>query len=129
MSNKPTDPLPRELLPDSRLDEDPADADRRIQTLMAAASPILAKYRNEPVSWLSMLADRLRPRLAFAVAAAAALTISVLLALPAPTASFEPSLPLATVAGEGDDAATLWSIVNEEIDPVLALVILEGESP
>ena len=103
--------------------------DRRIQNLMAAASPILAQYRNQPVSWLSMLADRLRPRLAVAVAAAAALTIAVHLSLPTPTTSFEPSLPLATVAGEGADAAALWSIVNDEIDPVLALVSLEGDSP
>ena len=129
MSNKPTDPLPGELLPPSRIDEDQTDVDRRMQNLLAAASPILVEYRNQPASWLSMIANRLRPQLALGVAAAAALTIAVHLALPAPTTAVEPSLPLATVAGERDEATALWSIVNDDIDPVLALVILEGESP
>jgi hypothetical protein len=129
MNDKSHDPLPDELLPRSAIDADGPTWDNRVQSLMAAAAPLLAEYRKEPVPWWAMLTERLMPRLTVAVAAAAALTIAVHLALPRPAAQHEASLPLAAVAGEGDDATTLWSIVNDEVDPVLALVILEGETP
>ena len=75
------------------------------------------------------MAERLRPRLAVAVAAAAAIMIAVHLSLPGPETQSAPSLPLAAVIGEGSAATALWTAVNDEIDPVLALVILEGEAP
>lgn len=128
MNQKSYDPLPEELLPKSAVDGDPSHWENRVQRLMAAAAPLLAEYRKEPAPWWVVLAERWRPRLAVAVAAAAVLTIAVHLALPAPATRMESSLPLATVAGEGNDASALWSIVNNEVDPVLALVILEGET-
>ncbi len=129
MNDESQDPLPKELLPKSSIADDPALWDARVQNLVAAATPKLAQYRSGRVPWWSLLAERLRPRLAVAVAAAAALMIVVHLALPAPATPYESSLPLATVVGEGNDATALWSIVNDEVDPVLALVILEGETP
>lgn len=129
MNKKPDDPLSEDLLPKSSLDDDPAVWESRVQDLMSAAAPILAEYRREPVPWWSLLAERLRPRLAVAAAAAAALMLFVHRVLPAPVTPYESSLPLATVVGEGDEAYALWSIVHEEVDPVLALVILEGETP
>ena len=131
MNKKPNDPFPEELLPNSAIDNDPVLWENRVQNLMAAASPILAQYRTVPIPWWSVLADRLRPRLPVAAAAAAAATvmITVHLSLPGPATRSAPSLPLATVIGDGATAATILSIANEEIDPVLALVILEGVTP
>jgi hypothetical protein len=130
MNDKSDDQLPEELLPESIIDGGNAPLwDSRVQSLMSVAAPMLAEYRNEPVPWWAVLAERWRPRLAVAVAAAAVLTIAVHFALPAPSTRSDSSLPLATLAGGGDDAATLWSITNSEVDPVLALVILEGETP
>lgn len=129
MNEKSNDPLPDELLPKSAMEDDPSVWDSRVETLMSAAEPILAEYRQEPVPWWAFLAERWRPRLAFAVAAAAVLTLAVHLALPTRIERHQSSLPLATVLGEGDDAATLWSIANDDDDPVLALVILESETP
>ena len=129
MKKKPTDPLPTGLLPKSAIGDDPALWENRVQNLMAAASPLLTQYRTLPVSWWSVLADGLRPRLAVAVAAAAAITIAVHLSLPGPVPRSASSLPLATVISEGDAATALLSIANDEIDPVLALVILEGATP
>ena len=129
MKENQPDQLPRELLPDSVVDSEPALWENRVQSLMAEASPILAQYRTFPVPWWSVLAQRLQPRLAVAVAAAAAVTIAVHLSLPGPAAKAAPSLPLAAMIGESNAAATILSIANEEIDPVLALVILESETP
>ena len=129
MNEQLNDPLPEELLPPSVIGDDTAVWESRLQTLMSAAAPVLAEYRREPIPWWAVLAERWRPRLAVAVAAAAVLTIAVHLALPTRADQHRSSLPLATVLGEGDDAATLWSIANDEVDPVLALVILEGETP
>ena len=126
---QPNDPLPEELLPNSALDGDPALWENRVQNLMNAASPFLTQYRTFPIPWWSVLAERLRPRLAVAAAAAAAVMIAVHLSLPAPAAQAAASLPLAAVIGEGNTAAALLSIVNDETDPVLALVILEGATP
>ena len=129
MKMNPHDPLPRELLPGPVLDGKPALWENRVQSLMVEVSPILAQYRTTPVPWWSVFADRLRPRLAVAVAAAAAITIAVHLSFPGPAVQSAPSLPLATVIGEGSVAAPILSIANEAIDPVLALVILESETP
>lgn len=129
MTKNSQDPLPKELLPDSVLDGEPALWESRVQSLIAEASPILAQYRTTPVPWWSILAERLRPQLAVAVAAAAAITIAVHLSLPGPVARSAPSLPLAAAIGESNATATILSIANEEIDPVLALVILESETP
>ena len=128
MKKKFQDPLPQELLPNSVLDGEPALWESSIQGLMAEVSPILAQYRTTPGPWWSILAERLRPRLAVAVAAAAAITVAVHLSLPGPAARTTPSLPLAAAIGESNAAATILSIANEEIDPVLALMILELES-
>lgn len=129
MKKKDPAPLPKGLLPRSAVDGEPNLWENRVQSLMTAASPILAQYRNPPVPWWTVLADRLRPRLAVAVAAAAAITVAVHLTLPGPRPQSAPSLPLAAVIGEGNTTAALLSIANENIDPVLALVILEGETP
>lgn len=130
MNEKSHDPIPEELLPKSAVDGGDSPLwESRVQNLMSAAGPMLAEYRTEPVQWWAALAERWRPRLAVALAAAAAFTIAVHLALPAPASRYESSLPLATVLGEGENTATLWSIANSEADPVLALVILEGDSP
>ena len=129
MNKKPYDPLPKELLPKSALDGEPALWESRLQSLMAEASPILAEYRTFRIPWWLGLAERLRPRLAVAVAAAAAVLVAVHLSIPGPDARSAPSLPLAAVIGEGTSAAALLSIANEKIDPVLALVILEGATP
>ena len=123
------EPLPKELLPKSAIDGDPLFWESRVQSLMAEASPILAQYRAVPVPWWSFLAERLQPRLAVAVAAAAAITVAVHLSLPGPKVQSPASFPLATVIGEGSAATALLSTMNENIDPVLALVILEGETP
>ena len=128
MNEKPNDPLPKELLPESALGGDSALWENRVQSVLAAAAPILAEYRTAPIPWWSVLAERLRPRLAVAVAAAAAVTVAVHFSLPAPAARPKSSLPLAAVIGEGNTAALL-SVANGEIDPVLALVILEGQTP
>jgi len=129
MKKKPNDPLPKELLPESAIDGDPVLWENRVQSLMAEASPILAQYRTAPAPWWSILAERLRPRLAVAVAAAAIVTVAVHFYLPGPAAQSAPSLPLAAVLGEEVAATALLSIANEKIDPVLALVILEGATP
>ena len=123
------EPLPTELLPKSAIDGDPLCWENRVQSLMAEASPILAQYRAVPVPWWSFLAERLQPRLAVAVAAAAAITVAVHLSIPGPNVQSPASLALATVIGEGSAATALLSTMNENIDPVLALVILEGETP
>lgn len=128
MTKNSRDPLPKDLLPDSVTGGDNAVWESRVQSLMAEASPILTGYRNTPASWLSILAERLRPRLAVAVAAAAAITVAVHHYLPGPAIRPTPSLPLAAAIGESNTAATILSIANEEIDPVLALVILESET-
>ncbi len=129
MNEKSNDPLPEELLPPSAIGDEPTVWENRVQNLMSAAAPILAEYRREPVPWWAALAERWQPRLTFAVAAAAVLTLVVHLALPPRAEQHDSSLPLATVLGAGDDAATLWSVANNEVDPVLALVILESETP
>ena len=129
MKKDPHDPLPKELLPKSAMDGEPALWENRVQSLMAEAAPILAQYRTTPIPWWYFLAERLRPRLAVAVAAAAVITLAVHLSLPGPTVQSAPSLPLATVIGEGSTTTAYLSTMNEEIDPVLALVILEGETP
>jgi hypothetical protein len=129
MKNKDQAPLPKELLPKSAVDGEPDLWENRVQSLKTAASPILAQYRTLPVPWWSILAARLQPRLAVAVAAAAAITVAVHLSLPGPKAQSAPSLSLAAVIGEGNTTTTLLSIANENIDPVLALVILEGDTP
>ncbi len=129
MDEKSNKPLSEELVPKSVIGDDPQIWESRVQDLMTAAAPKLAEYRRVPVPWWALLAERWRARLAVAVAAAAALTLVIHLSLPAPARQYESSLPLATVAGEGEDASALWSIVNNEVDPVLALVILEGETP
>ena len=129
MKKTPHHPLPKELLPKSAVGSDLALWEQRVQSLMAEASPILTEYRTVPIPWWSVMAERLRPHLAIAAAAAAVVMIAVHLSLPVPAAQSAPSLPLAAVIGEGNTAAALLSIANGEIDPVLALVILEGESP
>jgi len=129
MKNDQHDPLPKELLPESAIDDDPLFWENRVQSLMAEASPILAQYRAVPVPWWSFLAERLQPRLAVAVAAAAAITIAVHLSLPGPRIQAPPNLAMATVIEEGNATTALLATMNEEIDPVLALVILEGETP
>ncbi len=129
MKKKEHDPFPEELLPKSAMDGEPALWENRVQSLMAEASPILAGYRAFPIPWWSVLAERLRPRLAVVAAAAAAVMIAVHFSIPGPEAPVAPSLPLAAVISEGSTAAALLSIANEGIDPVLALVILEGATP
>ncbi len=129
MTGRPQDPLPGELLPPSSIDDDPAAWEDRLQSLLVAAEPVLAQYRSKPVSWLSLLADRLRPSLAFAAAAAAAAAIAVHISLPAQADRPALSLPLATIVSEGNAAAALWPIITEEVDPVLALVLLEDDTP
>ena len=129
MNKNQQDPLPRELLPESVVDGGPELWENRVQNLMAAASPILADYRTTPVPWWYFLAEWFKPRLAFAVATAAAITVAVHLSLPGPKNQPAPNLPLATVIGDGNATTAFLSTIDEEIDPVLALVILEGETP
>lgn len=125
---EPPKALPRTLLPESELNGDSADVEARLSSLMAAAGPTLAEYRTGRPAWWVLLADKMRPQLAFTAAAAAAIALAVHIALPAPRAGTEASLPLAAIIGEGNTATTLLPFADEDIDPVLALVLLEEET-
>ncbi len=129
MKKRSPEPIPEDLLPKSVTDAPPEVWENRMQDLMTAAAPILAQYRTAPVPWWSVFAERFQRRLLVAAAAAAVIMVAVQMSLPVPETQTGASLPLAAVLGEENAATTLWSIANEEYDPVLALVILEGETP
>lgn len=127
--NRPlNDRLPEPLMPEPMLHDDPVRRDEQVQRLMAAASPMLARYRTGEMTWWTVLAARFRPSLAIAAAAAAVLAIVVHLAIPVrPNGSTE-NIPLATLISDGEPSSLL-SVVSGESDPTLALVLLEGETP
>lgn len=121
-------PLPRHWLPDATHPPGSDDSiwEDRLQRLMDAAEPGLSSLRTHGSPWWAVLGAWWRPT---AVLAAAAVALVVL--LPTAPASLEHprgALALAAAVSEGEPAA-LWTALGSEADPVLALIVLEGEPP
>lgn len=128
MKRDSPDPLPSDWLPKPiapRSGDDPEVWDVRIQKLMAAAEPRLARYRAGELGWWAALGRYWRPAAAAAFAAAAGLFVALGLGSATRGAVPESDLVLAAAASDGDPAV-FWAALDAEADPVLALIVLEG---
>ncbi len=131
MTDPIPDPLPREWLPDAAgpaRPEDPQVWEERLQRLVAAAEPRLARLRAREAPWWASLAGWWRPAGGLALAAAAALALVLLRGpAPGPRAGAPVSLALGAIASEGDPAVFWTTATGREANPVLALVVLGEE--
>lgn len=123
-------PLPRDWLPDATPPDAAAEWAVRVQRIMAAAEPALAKLGNRDDSsdagWPVELGSFWRP--AAAVATAATLLLVVADKPRAVRESGYDGLPLSLMAAEGQPVA-LWEGLGIDADPVLALIALQEQIP
>ncbi len=129
--NDTPEKLPRESLPDSPIapPENRVYWEARIQQLMTAAEPALARYRRhgaEPMAWWHALAQSWRPAMAGGLALAAGVLLALVVGAGERTAPPPGDPALAAVVSDGEPAA-LWAAVDREADPVLALIALDAE--
>lgn len=145
MKDRDREGLPREWLPEpvARADGDrAAEWERRLQSLMRAAEPTLAELARRAESpgpasrptlvgspWWAVLGARWKPALAAATLAAAVLVLGLRFVPESATArSPSPRAFTLTAVTGGGEAAALWQGVGAQADPVLAHLVLQGES-
>lgn len=131
MSREIPDPLPTDWLPRSVAGADREDPDlmeARLRRLTAAAEPTLQRYRSTRSGWWLALGWNWRPATLAALAGAAALVL--LLGLGNRDGATRPDSNLALLAAAYDgDPGALWTALGGEADPVLALLVLDEETP
>lgn len=130
MTQHTPDPLPRQWLPDPVGPAHPADEapwEARLQGLMAAAEPTLARLRASAIPWWSVLAAWWRPLVSAAALGAAAAGLALLPRVPPrrTVTTAAGTATLSVVVGNGEPAA-LWAGVGAEADPALALIVWHG---
>lgn len=131
MKHHESDPLPRDWLPDPvgpARARDSAVWATRLERLLAAAEPGLARLRRRRAAWWVGVAEWWRPIAATAGLAAATLVVFLYLGTGVPSIPTRESPALAAIAGEGDMTAVLARL-GVGTDPVVALAALEGDQP
>lgn len=131
MSRETPDKLPQDWLPDPvgrSGEQDPTEWDERLRSLMTAAAPRLAELQHVPPPWWEVLGTWWKPITGATAAATAALVVLLVFPSPDPGAPLSGTLALRAVVTEGEPAL-LWAGLGEEADPVLAFIVLEGETP
>lgn len=95
---------------------------------MAAAAPRLAELQQVRTPWWEILGAWWKPIAGATVFATAGLVLLLAISDSAPGTRPSATLALSAVVGQGDPAV-IWAGLGEDVDPVLALIVLEGETP
>ncbi len=125
MSDDKQKPLPKELLPPPLVHDDQERWNQQIERLTANAEPLLIQYQTTSTPWWIQLAELFPKQLAVMASAAAVLAVAVHFGIPITPDQSNENLPLATLITDVQPSALL-PVASIEVNPALALVLLEG---